>query len=211
MNVVNRIFALTCFNSVQVATSLHSMMEVGDASDSTVGSDSMSASLPFLTKPKGLDGYIGDVGFDPLGFAEMFDIKWLREAEIKHGRVAMLATVGFLTSEFVTFPMFQDMHVDDSNLAPTAIGASAMFQIIFAAGFEEIRTNKGAITMETMFEDPDRVPGDLGFAVNRLAGKSEEEVNKLKLQELKNGRLAMLAIGGMIHHNFVTGEPLIMI
>jgi hypothetical protein len=119
----------------------------------------------------------------------------------------MLATVGFVTSQFFTLPMFS--HVDDSNMAPTAVGVSAMMQIIFFAGCEEWRTNNGKITMADMFEDSDRVPGDLGWGVDRLKGKTEEEVNKLKLQEIKNGRLAMLAIGGMIHHNFVTGEPLL--
>jgi light-harvesting complex I chlorophyll a/b binding protein 4 len=29
----------------------------------------------------------------------------------------------------------------------------------------------------------------------------------MKLKEIMNGRLAMFAIGGMIHHNWVTGEP----
>ena len=169
----------------------------------------MSESLPFLTNPKNTNGLIGSVGFDPLGFSDTWDVKWLQEAEIKHGRVAMLATVGFVTSEFVQLPIFKDLAVADSNDAPSAVGVSAMMQIIFFAGCEEWRTNKGKITMADMFEDPDRVPGDLGFATNRLEGKSEAEVTKLKLQELKNGRLAMLAIGGMIHHNFVTGEPLL--
>lgn len=42
-------------------------------------------SIPFLLKPKNLDGYVGDVGFDPLGLAESFDIRWMREAELKNG------------------------------------------------------------------------------------------------------------------------------
>jgi light-harvesting complex I chlorophyll a/b binding protein 1/light-harvesting complex I chlorophyll a/b binding protein 4 len=33
-------------------------------------------------------------------------------------------------------------------------------------------------------------------------------MERIELQEIKNGRLAMLAIGGMIHHNWVTGEAL---
>lgn len=169
----------------------------------------MSKSLPFLTNPSNTDGLIGSVGFDPVGFSDSWDIKWMQEAEIKHGRVSMLATVGFVTSQFVTFPMFSDMAQDDSNAVPSAIGMSAMMQLIVFAGVEEFRTNKGKITMENMFEDADRVPGNLGFAQGQLANKSEEEINKLKLQEIKNGRLAMLAIGGMIHHNFVTGEPLL--
>ena len=49
----------------------------------------MSKAVPFLNNdPKGT---AGNVGFDPLSFTEFFDVKWLREAEIKHGRVSMLA------------------------------------------------------------------------------------------------------------------------
>merc|ERR1719326_2050478 len=48
-----------------------------------------SEALPFLVRreslgPKGK--YVGDVGFDPLGFTEILPIEWLREAEIKHAR-----------------------------------------------------------------------------------------------------------------------------
>jgi hypothetical protein len=47
-----------------------------------------------------LPGILSPVGFfDPLGFAEKADeatMKRYREAELTHGRVAMLATVGFL-------------------------------------------------------------------------------------------------------------------
>ena len=57
--------------------------------------------------------------------------------------------------------------------------------------------------------DPARVPGDIGFDPLGYGKKmSEEEMDTMKLKELNNGRLAMLAIGGMIHHNWVTGEPL---
>jgi light-harvesting complex I chlorophyll a/b binding protein 1/light-harvesting complex I chlorophyll a/b binding protein 4 len=44
--------------------------------------------------------------------------------------------------------------------------------------------------------------------LGQLKCKSEAEVADMKLKEIKNGRLAMLAIGGMIHHNFIFGEPL---
>ena len=42
--------------------------------------------------------------FDPLGFAEKADeatLKRYREAEVTHGRVAMLAVIGFLVGEAV--------------------------------------------------------------------------------------------------------------
>mmetsp|Transcript_11761 Transcript_11761/g.24770 ORF Transcript_11761/g.24770 Transcript_11761/m.24770 type:complete len:203 (+) Transcript_11761:146-754(+) len=175
----------------------------------TALSAEMSKAMPFLTAPTNLDGYVGGVGFDPLGFSDNFDPKWLVESEIKHGRVAMLAAAGFMASQFVNFPMYADMHVDDSNLAPQVVGVSAMLQIVCAAGIEEWRTNNGNVTMETMFANQDRAPGALGFdPMGMMKGKSEAEINDLKLKEIKNGRLAMLAIGGMIHHNFVTGDAL---
>lgn len=47
--------------------------------------------------PLTLDGSLaGDVGFDPLGFAKSAKtLFWMREAEIKHGRLAMLAAIGW--------------------------------------------------------------------------------------------------------------------
>jgi len=174
---------------------------------STALNAEMSKALPFLVRPQQLKGMVGDVGFDPLGFSENMDINWMREAEIKHGRASMLATLGFVMQQYLTIPGYE--HVDDSNLAPSVVGASAMLQIVFWMGILEFWTNKGNVTMETMFSDPDREPGNLGFDPMGLAvGKTEDELNFVKLQEIKNGRLAMLAIGGMIHHNWITGEAL---
>merc|ERR1719436_2363494 len=52
-----------------------------------------------------MPGALPPTGFwDPLGFAEKADegtLKRYREAEITHGRVAMLAVVGFLVGEAV--------------------------------------------------------------------------------------------------------------
>ena len=167
----------------------------------------MSKALPFLVRPDKLKGWVGDVGFDPLNFSGYMEMNWLREAEIKHGRASMLATLGFVMQQYITLPGYE--HVDDSNLAPSVVGASAMLQIVFWMGVLEFWTNKGNVTMETMFEDPDREPGNLGFDPMGLSvGKTEDEMNTMKLRELKNGRLAMLAIGGMIHHNWITGEAL---
>lgn len=54
----------------------------------------------------------GDVGFDPLGLSGIAglagaDLYWMREAELKHGRVAMLAVVGVLWCDtFGSLPGF---------------------------------------------------------------------------------------------------------
>jgi len=176
-------------------------------SSSTSLNGKMSSSLPFIEEPKKLKGWVGDVGFDPFSFSEYFDMKWLREAEIKHGRASMLATLGFVMQQYWTLPGY--VHVDDSNLAPTVVGASPMFQIVIWMGVLEFWMNKGSVTMETMFEDPTRVPGDFDFDPLGLSvGKNDEEKEMMQLKEIKNGRLAMLAIGGMIHHNWITGDAL---
>lgn len=189
-----------------LAASANAFAPVAKPASTTALNAEMSKSLPFIKAPA-TAGYVGDVGFDPLGFSEYFDMKWLREAEIKHGRSSMLACLGFVAQQYVTLPGYT--HVDDSNLAPQAVGASAMLQIVLWMGVLEFWTNKGNVTMETMFSDPERVPGDLGFDPMGLAvGKSQEEKDEMALKEIKNGRLAMLAIGGMIHHNWVTGDAL---
>lgn len=165
----------------------------------------MSKALPFLTKPKNTDGWVGDTGFDPLGLSEYFDIKWMRESELKHGRASMLAVAGFVAQQFVTLPGMT--HCDNANDAPAAAGLSPMLQIVFGIGALEWYSYNGNITMENMFSDPARVPGNFGFDPLGLGGKGGASED-LQLKEIKNGRLAMLAIGGMIHHNIVTDGPL---
>jgi len=50
--------------------------------------------MPFLPRPMKLEGMVGDKGFDPLGLSEWVPVDWLRESELKHGRVCMLASWG---------------------------------------------------------------------------------------------------------------------
>jgi len=198
---------LTALTMAAVAGSAAAFAPTSPQTGSKVSLDAFSKAVPFLQEPSKTKGWVGDVGFDPFGFSDNFDMKWLREAEIKHGRSSMLACLGFVAQQWLTLPGLA--HVDDSNLAPQVVGASAMLQIVGWAGVIEWWTNKGNVTMETMFSDPDRVPGDLGFDPMGLGvGLTEEEMDNRKLQELKNGRLAMLAIGGMIHHNWITGDAL---
>ena len=61
-----------------------------------------------------LPGVTGPLGFfDPLGLASKLDkveASRYREAELKHGRVAMLAALGILTGEAIEFntPLYGD-------------------------------------------------------------------------------------------------------
>lgn len=166
-----------------------------------------SKSLPFLPKPENLKGYVGEEQeFDPLGFSDTFDMKWLREAELKHGRVCMLATVGFVVQQYVVFPGFE--LYPDSLKAFWGAPGGAWATLIFCAGYIESTSYGGKLTMLDMFEDTDREPGNFNFGADKLDGKTEAEVKDLKLKELNNGRLAMMALGGMVHHNLVVNGPL---
>jgi len=166
-----------------------------------------SKSLPFLPKPYNLKGWVGEeTEFDPLNFSETFDMKWLREAELKHGRVSMLAAVGFYAQQYITFPGMTE--TPDALQALSTAPISAIAALVLFVGYTESKTYEGKMTMLDMFEDPDRVPGDFNFGSGVLKGKSATEVYDMKLKELNNGRLAMFAIFGMVGHNAVVKGPL---
>lgn len=96
----------------------------------------MSASIPFLQQPANLEGMVGDIGFDPFGFATIFPVKFMREAELKHGRVAMLAVVGWIVSEVVHVPGAAYMSENPVD-AMAAVGPGPMLQIFAFCGFLE--------------------------------------------------------------------------
>ncbi|CAN0252511.1 unnamed protein product [Laminaria digitata] len=60
------------------------------------------------------------------------------------------------------------------------------------------------MTMDNM-HDNGEVPGEFGFDPLRLSTKSAAVREKYQLQEIKNGRLAMSAIGGLVHQSLLLG------
>merc|ERR1719297_126117 len=71
----------------------------------------------------GLPGALSPLGeFDPVGFTKglpVQEIKRFREAEVTHGRVAMLATLGYLVAEKF-HPLFGGVVSGPAKLAPRA-------------------------------------------------------------------------------------------
>ena len=62
--------------------------------------------------------------------------------------------------------------------------------------------------IQMLYEESGREPGDFGLdPLGFLTGKSEEEKNEMKLREIKNGRLAMLAFSGVVTQAVLTQGP----
>jgi len=176
----------------------------------------MSQSLPFMECPKVLDGsYAGDVGFDPLGFSKSpLDLTMYREAEIKHGRLAMLAAAGWPLSELFDRPIAEAMGwkviLDETNRAPSVLnGGLGKISPLYWGG---ILLVAAAIDVYGVFfasNGKGYTPGDLGFDPFGMYPKDEAGKKKMRLAEIKNGRLAMIAITAYAVHEFIGGTAVI--
>jgi light-harvesting complex I chlorophyll a/b binding protein 1 len=161
-----------------------------------------SEALPFLTRRASLGPvgkYVGDVGFDPLGFTEIFPIEWLREAEIKHARVSMLAFVGFVFTDFYHLPGFDYTTLEAHD---ACVAEGGMSQLLLWLGILEVI---GFISADQMLRGSGREPGDFGFDPLGF-GKEPEQLADLRMKELANGRLAMFAFGGAVTQSVLTGN-----
>mmetsp|Transcript_15724 Transcript_15724/g.33613 ORF Transcript_15724/g.33613 Transcript_15724/m.33613 type:complete len:191 (+) Transcript_15724:96-668(+) len=155
-----------------------------------------SNAVPFLTAPpsqsSGLPG--AETGFDPLYLSEYIDVKWAREAELKHGRICMLACLGIFVQEFISLPGYPGY---DANpvAAFSSVDPQALAQIFVGMSIVELVSNKGKYSSMDMFEDGTKTPGDFGFDPLNY-GKDPSKRAELEMKELKNGRLAMLGFSG---------------
>jgi len=168
---------------------------------------SAMVAIPPLGRPDTpmFDGtWVGDTGFDPLTISAWLDAKWLREAEIKHCRVAMLAAAGCIAQDLFTFPgasTVYDKSVKMTALHDAAVKAGSMGQMLFWLGFVEAVSTAATIQM---LLGSGRKPGYFGFDPLGL-GKGDK-MARMELAEIKNGRLAMIGFSGMVHHYFITGK-----
>jgi Chlorophyll A-B binding protein len=170
----------------------------------------MSQSLPFMPRPAVLDGtMVGDVGFDPLGFAKTkADLLNYREAEIKHARLAMLAAAGWPISE-----LFDKNIANFLGLAPV-VGSDDRAPSLLNGGLEKISPfywvtcllAAAAIDFygiqKSKSGNADYFPGNLGFDPFGLYPKDKEGQERMQLAELKNGRLGMIAITAFAAQEF---------
>lgn len=96
--------------------------------------------FPMLLAPTALDGSLaGDVGFDPLGFSkDKESLKWMREAEMKHSRLAMLGAAGWPLSELwhkgIADTLGLDSILADADKAPSVLNGGLSNAWIIATG-----------------------------------------------------------------------------
>jgi len=163
-----------------------------------------SLALPFIPAPLSLDGsLVGDAGFDPLGLATVESLPRLRAAELRHARLAMVATWGWPIAES-GFWIAQKLvpvksvctgggcYVDSTEgarqaalqLADIGVISVGYWGLLLAAAIAgELRARSLEGSGQPAF-DP--------LSLWTAADAPEQE--RLELAEIKHGRLAMVAI-----------------
>merc|ERR1711959_758013 len=170
--------------------------------------------FPGNVPPPHLDGSMaGDFGFDPLRLgSDATALKWFREAELQHCRWAMLGTVDILVGEIVR---------PDINFysAPKSLEGSLPYPIPTLLAVQFILMHYVELRRWRDFKKPGSVDSDPIFKSNKLPshevgypggifdplGMYSENAKNMKEKEIKNGRLAMVAIVGFVAQERATG------
>jgi hypothetical protein len=134
----------------------------------------------------------GNKIFDPLKFSEKYDVNWLREAELKHGRVTMLALVGFLANDLgLKFPSERFQGISSVDAHDAMVQTGDMWTLLFVVGAcEAVHMSKVVPKIDGDWEDWQ--PGNYGLDPWGWASDNTREA------ELKHSRLAMIAFGGLV-------------
>lgn len=137
--------------------------------------------------------------FEPSSLEISEDERWfrrLREAELKHGRIAMLAAFGFFTAHVVRVPGFEDASEGiAAGLANESWQRISLLIFIFCGQFERNQFRQEAAREIGDFGDP--------LKLGQLGGFTPQ----MRLGELVNGRLAMLSCAIIASTEFYAGMP----
>ena len=169
------------------------------------------------------EGFVGSLPpfgfFDPLGLSNgksESEIKKWREAELKHGRVSMLAFLGILVGESfnplfdgkITGPAIYQFQQADDLVSYFWVGVLFFIALVegqnILTGWEspsEVKNKFGVADLKA-----DYVNGDLGFDPLGLSPSDEGAFDNLRTKELQNGRLAMLGVAGIVAQELVNGK-----
>merc|ERR1711990_1356489 len=164
--------------------------------------------LPGITDPLGF--------FDPAGFCSEEGvtegkIRFYREVELKHARVAMLAAFGFPVAE-VFHPLFGGSIDVPSYIAfqetPLQTFWPAVVFLISIAEVFSVFTFQNPAGSQPWSISLDHEPGNLNWDPLGLKPTDAEELKTMQTKELNNGRLAMIGIAGMVVQELVSGNKL---
>ncbi|WOL00308.1 hypothetical protein Cni_G09021 [Canna indica] len=163
--------------------------------------------LPGLDPPPHLDGtLVGDFGFDPLGLGKDPEgLKWYVQAGLVHCRFAMAGVAGILVTDLLRvtgiskIPVWFEAGAVKFDFASTQ--ALFIVQLLLMGSQAEEGTFLG---LEAALEGlQPGYPGGPLFNPLGLA-KDIDNAAELKLKEIKNGRLAMVAMLGFFVQANVT-------
>jgi len=158
-------------------------------------------------------------------------VKWFQNAELKHGRIAMVATIGFWIQKLgVHFPLYlgpsgsNAFHPGDSanwllssttgttfaDIAQASpldaismVPTQGWFQIFLVAGWFE------CIAYNRQWAEGREIAGDYGYDplgfTKKEGGIAGKDFESLRMKEIKNGRVAMLTIAAWVSNEAIPG------
>ena len=145
--------------------------------------------------------------FDPLGLSKDIDkqtFEQRREAELKHGRVAMLAVVGLIIQDYARLPGSIDIDGTSFESIPNGVAA---ISAIPPLGWVFIVSLIGYFESNVWQRRENATPGDFGFGSaffgEEINGTEKEK--DLKTKEIQHGRLAMLGVSDLLFNDLVSG------
>ena len=200
---------LTCADSLKARQlTAYSLLLTHDVAVRLCMSISLIRCLPSAGSPGGravaekMAGVTAPFGFfDPMGLTPdtKEELMLFREAEIAHGRVAMMGALGFIVQEqfHPIFPEFGGPSIRQLDLVLTTSSGQSLGSCLLLAIFlsEIARARVGwmepDVEMRTLRENYQ--PGDLDFDPLGVKPKNEAGLFAMQNKELNNGRCALFA------------------
>lgn len=156
----------------------------------------------------------GEARFDPYNFLKgksKLEVYRYRECELTHGRVGMLAALGFIVQEKF-HPLFDGVGgpaIDQIPQLPFWLWATMGFGITFCefyriqVAFREL--DGRSLKAETALR-PGYQPGQIGFDPLGLAPSDPAEFRLMQEKELAHARIAMIAAAIFLLQEGITGK-----